>query len=281
MTPDGDVRYTINSQGIRAPHDMSKETPEPFLFIIGDSFTFGVGVNENRTFPRILDTTLARQAINVEVVNLGVAGFGTFHSYERLREYANILKIPQIVIYLFCPNDPIDNIAGKKEVVAGIRIDSHRNHKWPLSIIGHSYHTFRSSAFILDRIYDKWFNPRKQQKSKLQQQSADITDREDFRITTRYLSLMIAWTTQHHIPLLVITTAHSPYSVPLKRFLEERQVPMLEAQDIFARLNAGNNPTHLLEGHWNHYGHQLLAQGIADFLFQQGWLGNEEDTSRP
>lgn len=52
---DGVVTYTINSQGIRAPSDISQKTVSPRIFIIGDSFTFGVGVNEDVTFPRVLD----------------------------------------------------------------------------------------------------------------------------------------------------------------------------------------------------------------------------------
>ncbi len=278
-TPDGIVTYAINSQGIRAPHDISQENVSPLLFIIGDSFTFGVGVNESSTFPRVLDTIFIQQTIDMEIVNLGVAGFGTFHNYERLREYAKLLGTPKIVIYMFCPNDPVDNIAGRKEVVAGIRIDSHRKHKWLLAVIGHSYHTFRSFAFLLDRLYDRWFNPRTQRKRTLQEQTIDLANREDFRNTVAYLSQLIDWTTQHHVSLLVISTSPSQYSGPLKTFLEKREVPMLEAPDIFVRLNTENHPVHLLEGHWNQYGHQLLAQGIADYVLQQTWIEDNSGNS--
>jgi hypothetical protein len=94
QTPDGVVIYDINSQGIRAPHDIAQNSLSPRIFVIGDSLTFGVGVDENIAFPRVLNNVLARQKIDAEVVNLGVAEFGTFHSFERLKEYAKRLGIP-------------------------------------------------------------------------------------------------------------------------------------------------------------------------------------------
>jgi lysophospholipase L1-like esterase len=261
-TLDGIVTYTINSQGVRASHDIPQNAPTSRLFIIGDSFTFGVGVNEEITFPRVLNNMFKQQAIDTDAVNLGVGGFGTFHSYERLREYAKLFGIPKIVIYMFCPNDPVDNIEGKKEVVYGIRIDSHRKHN-------------RSIAFLLDRMYDKWFNPREQKKRELHKQTIEIHNRKDVRSTIKYLSKLIAWTRQHNVHLLVVITSYSQYSGPLKTFLKENQIPMIEARDIFARLNAGRQPVSLLEGHWNQHGHQLIAPCIAEYLFQQEWVESE------
>src|SRR5262245_11864853 len=85
-TPDGQVTYQINSQGIRAPYNFDPDNTHNLkrLFVIGDSLTFGWGVNEENTFPRILNDAMAREGIHLEVVNLGVPGFGTMHSYERL-----------------------------------------------------------------------------------------------------------------------------------------------------------------------------------------------------
>jgi len=279
-TPDGVVTYKINSQGIRSSCDIPQKAVTPRIFIIGDSYTFGVGVNEDMTFPIVLDNIFKQQGLNTTIVNLGVAGFGTLQSYERLREYAELLGVPQIVIYMFCQNDPVDNIAGKKEVVYGIRVDSHRKYKRLLALIGYSYHASRSIAFLFDRIYDTWFNPRIQKIRNLQATKITIYDREDFQSTVKYLSELMRWTSQRNICLLVITTDYSQYSDPLKTFLNNHQIDMIEAGDIFARLNQDSLPVRLIEGHWNQHGHKLIAQGIAEYLMQKKWMEGEKADSR-
>jgi hypothetical protein len=113
-TPDGPVVYQINSQGIRASEDwiLENETNPNIIFAIGDSFTFGLGVNEGFAYPQVLDNLLGNSA---SVVNLGVPGFGTTYTYDRLLEYADTEGMPDIIIYTFVRNDPIDNIIGKKQ----------------------------------------------------------------------------------------------------------------------------------------------------------------------
>jgi len=126
-------------------------------------------------------------------------------------------------------------------------------------------------AFVLDRIYDKFFNPRKQVKAVLEKQDIPVEQRKDFMFTEKHLAQLIEWTQQRHIHLLVITTFDSHFSEPLGNFLLNNQVPMLEATEIFKHSNPDSLPVNLIEGHWNHLGHQLIAAGIADFLKKEGW----------
>lgn len=269
--PDGVVTYAINSQGLRAPEDIEK-CNLPQLYFIGDSFTFGAGINEEYTFPHILNNLFKNQSINMRTVNLGVTGFGTCQCYNRLVEYSTLLGQPQIVVYLFCPNDPVDNITGKKQIVWGIRIDDNRKYKKFLAIVGHCYFNSRIVAFVLDRIYDKQFNPRKQKTKKLHQNNLPIEQRQDFTMTRECLSRLINWTRQRNIRLLVITTSPSIYSQPLFNYLQSNQAPMLEAAEIFKHSNPDSLPVNLIEGHWNQLGHQLIATEIAKFLMQEKWL---------
>jgi GDSL-like Lipase/Acylhydrolase family len=268
-TPVGPVRYAINAQGIRAAADFST-SPDPTrqrMFIIGDSFTFGTSVNEEDTFPSLLNESMKSQRMPVEFVNLGVPGFGTVHSYERLVEYSHILGVPNTVIYLFCPNDPVDNIAGKREVVNGIRIDSHRSNKVLLSYVARAYNELRSMALVLDFYYSRFDNPRKFTRREFNRQSGDVRSRQDFAVTEKYLSTIIGWTKQNNANFVVVTTSHSPYSAPLKTMLWSRGIRMIEADEIFAKANADNQSLYLFDGiHWNKRGHELIARGIEELL---------------
>lgn len=72
-TPEFDVAVRINDQGFRADRGYSLGPPPQTTRIVavGDSFTFGQGVDAHEAFPAILERRL-----DAEVVNLGVPGYG-------------------------------------------------------------------------------------------------------------------------------------------------------------------------------------------------------------
>ncbi len=282
------VTYTINSQGIRAPYDFSQkaEKVSQRIFMIGDSFAFGSNVNEEDTYSRLLQNRLQAHGRSVEVVNLGVPGFGTEQAFERMREYADLLGVPDIVMYMFCPNDPLDNIAGKKEVVNGIRMDSDLRAKLLLSLVGHAYYRSRLLALFLDHLYLARFHPHHGKKPESPRRSdgknsfngaesmqvSDIRQQEDFRSTVASLNRMIAWARKNQVHFFVMTTSPSRYARPLKEFLEKRDVILLEAREVFSRRNAEPSALVLADGHWNKRGHALVAQGIEKLLLRQAWI---------
>ena len=272
-TPDGHVIYQINSQGIRAPYDFDPRSEYTLrcLFIVGDSATFGWGVNEEYTFPRVLNDSLARQEIPVEVINFGVPGFGTMHSYERLLEYSSFLGRPNYVIYAFSANDPIDNISGKKVVVNGIRIDEHRPNKALLSQIALVYHQVRVVSWLFDFYYNRFGNPRNLKKAQLESTHTSVENREDFLLTLKYLLKIIHWTNQNNVALLVLITSYSEYSAPLIEMLSVNEIPVITSEDIFAQFNTDHRSTRLIDGHWNENGHQFIAAGLETLIVQR-WL---------
>jgi lysophospholipase L1-like esterase len=107
--PDlGSVR--INSLGLRGP-ELAPGKPAGVrrVVVLGDSFAFGVGVDEQHVVSARLqailngDHDLAEQA-RFEVVNLGVSGYSTDQELLLFEELAPRLQ-PDIVIVLMCDND--------------------------------------------------------------------------------------------------------------------------------------------------------------------------------
>jgi hypothetical protein len=103
--PDrGDVR--INNLGLRG---RELEPPKPpgvrRVLMFGDSFVFGVGVDE----PHLLSTLLQRR-LDVsgsgpfQVVNMGISGYSTDQQYLLLQERGMELE-PDIVVLIACDND--------------------------------------------------------------------------------------------------------------------------------------------------------------------------------
>lgn len=73
-TPEYDVAVRINAQGFRADREYSPEPPPGVTRVVavGDSFTFGQGVEIEKAWPSIVERRLGK----AEVINLGVPGYG-------------------------------------------------------------------------------------------------------------------------------------------------------------------------------------------------------------
>lgn len=71
------VAFHTNSRGLRSPETDYARGASARILCLGDSFTFGVGVGDDHTWPRQLDGLLdAELGRDVETVNAGVQGWG-------------------------------------------------------------------------------------------------------------------------------------------------------------------------------------------------------------
>jgi lysophospholipase L1-like esterase len=98
----GTVNFQPNFKGYKS-----------LVFALGDSFTQGIGVPADASFPFQLDLLLNvrddRYHMDYGVVNLGVAGYGPQQEIVRLKEYAQKIGIPRYVLLLVCDNDVGDD----------------------------------------------------------------------------------------------------------------------------------------------------------------------------
>ena len=103
------VRVRCNSRGLR---DSEKAVPKPAgttrIVVLGDSFTWGYGVENDETFPAVL----VRQLPAADAVNLGVNGYSTVQESIRL-ETEGLRYEPDWVVVAFCHNDLEDNFDEK------------------------------------------------------------------------------------------------------------------------------------------------------------------------
>ena len=104
-TGRGGEAITVNERGYRgALHDGRPAPGFTRVVMLGDSVTFGSGVSDADTFPALLD---ARPEL--EVINLGVDGYGTDQALLRL-EREGLAYGPSVVVRNFCVrNDYFDN----------------------------------------------------------------------------------------------------------------------------------------------------------------------------
>jgi len=100
----------INSMGFR-DREFTLEKPDGVkrILVFGDSFVFGVGVDQSHLFSTRLEELLnASSSRRFEVINMGVSGYSTDQEYLLFRELGKALD-PDLVILVVCYNDYFGN----------------------------------------------------------------------------------------------------------------------------------------------------------------------------
>jgi lysophospholipase L1-like esterase len=114
--------WTTNSAGFRGTREytMPKPAGTRRVVVLGDSFTFGFGVEDHQTYPAVLEQRLDSTCggTDIEVVNAGVSGFSTSQELALL-EHEGASLAPDAVVVGFFLNDPQDNIDKAVHSVAG------------------------------------------------------------------------------------------------------------------------------------------------------------------
>jgi GDSL-like lipase/acylhydrolase family protein len=90
-----DVRYGIDERGFRRVANRGE--PVRRLFVFGDSFTFGHGVDDGSTWTSVLASRLLRPGEHV--VNAGVMGYGITQMLQRLADLEPEIEPGDLVLF--------------------------------------------------------------------------------------------------------------------------------------------------------------------------------------
>ena len=102
---DYEVEYKINSSGTRE----SGELGAPYeIAFVGDSFTFGFGVNDEETFVSLLNK--GRNDSNQDFTNYGIPGTSTDQHYILIKEKILPRNPKEIFLVVYLANDLFDNL---------------------------------------------------------------------------------------------------------------------------------------------------------------------------
>ena len=291
-----DAILKINSNGFRdLERPISKGDDAYRVAILGDSTTFGVGVEMEQTFPKILESELNR-VLNfpVEVFNLGVNSYNTVNEYSYLREIYDVLKPQMVIIQFSIGNDTgLTAPPGSPEGINNIKVvritkDIARylySYQW----LAKMYYNFQYNYIMgwADRD-SKYFG---------QQFSKDL-----LRLVGRYLSLyeddfqgwidaqqafsdIHSFCKEKNIPLLFAISADGQglsskfetdlmYPIVSKVFkaLRKKNINNFLLLDESFRYYMGKEIQYLWvrpdDSHFSVLAHKLAGKGLFDYIFQ-------------
>ncbi len=79
---DKSIKININSKGLRDyEHEYTKKNGTLRVLVIGDSLTFGIGLNYNDIYTTLLEKNL-KKSENVEIIKAGVGGYEFSQEYQ-------------------------------------------------------------------------------------------------------------------------------------------------------------------------------------------------------
>lgn len=102
-------RVDLDGDGLRLNGgDETRREEFSNILFLGDSNTAGFEVDNDQTVPALLEQGLRVRGFEVNVINLGVRGYGTDQSVRRALRLSEELE-PEQIVYMFTDNDFFDN----------------------------------------------------------------------------------------------------------------------------------------------------------------------------
>lgn len=106
QTPEFSFTVKTNSLGFRDREFSSQKTARTRILALGDSFTYGWGVEIDQSWPKVLERRLRDGGLDVEVANLGRPA-GSPRSYADIAERAVPLLKPDLLIVAVLQGDDL------------------------------------------------------------------------------------------------------------------------------------------------------------------------------
>lgn len=291
-------KVRINNMGLRGP-DIEEHRKKRVL-VIGDSYAFGYGVEEEHTLPSQLSDKL-----DAEVINGGVWGFGPDSEYLMMRHFVPLLQ-PNLVILTLFPRNDLRDLAVSKWTMADDRIlTSIKNDKFVDSegflrrdTISRRYYIpiIREShlaAFTIDRIENAYSNVKYLISRFINGPKPDTYVFDDpgwdddclFRDRCQGLLMeardkaekTMGWLKEFsdniQVPLLVVMIpavdqAHgsAPTETVFHKLAVQEQMNYLDLSDAFIKSGETVDELYLPDRHWSPEGNAVAAQAITEYL---------------
>lgn len=292
------VPVRISSRGLR-DREFAERAPAGTLRILalGDSWTFGVGVARDETWPKRLESILGQDR-SVEVLNTGVSGYETYHEAIRYRRGLSEFEHHVVIVGIY----PVNDVHPKHEKYERLKWlhDFHPALHWLYTAPKRSY---------INQHYEAWRKARKRARRRERHERLVVGEAPDERFpigddwTADYRDGNSGWEMMKASLVDIGETARTHGATPVavlfpdiedlaryEDYCHPRVAPLIEAAareaglewvDLFEtfrpyRIESANASLRLSQGagrtHPNAVGYELIAHSVARELEARGLL---------
>lgn len=281
------VGVKINSLGLRDyEHNLSKGKVR--ILALGDSYTFGEGVELKDTYLSVLENLLQSEfGQKIEIIKAGIPGYGTKQEIIFLKRYISVFK-PKIVLlgllpketfrsespYTYCHGYIVD---GKKinnlYLVSGKLYSSHAKNKFLGRLDAIIKHYYLTPQFMQSR-----FKNLRRKFKKQEPKEENLLSTEDlkkkytltFSLLKEYKKICLAHDAK---PVIILIEGNPREDNFIIRFSRNADIPTLSLYPVFKELADKNTSYHYKHDlHWNRTGHKTAAEAIFDFIISNNLL---------
>lgn len=255
-------RFSIDGSGFRnggsnGPHDRT-------VLFIGDSFTFGYGVDDEDTLVAAAQRELLRNGLHARCLNAGVSRFGTAHELRLLRRLLAEYPVDAVIFQVYPENDLEDNWEdGRFDLQAG-KLTVHKPPRIPVQVrvrgwlysLSESLNSVALKTLCLS-LYRHWLSP--------------TIDDGQFELEGALLREVVRTVEVRNVPLLIFVVPPPPFQGSLgpgsnyRRILELVKASGAHWVDVERTVE---RPEHYLPGH-GHFsvaGNAFVGNALADSL---------------
>lgn len=285
----------------------------PILFL-GDSYVFGWGVRREQRVSELFADELRRHAIDAPVINMAVAGTGTYQALDLLSAFGQPLNPRLVILGFFVGNDFLDNQAAAAivpdlpglggDVVPSLTLvdASERSRALSLRELLRTSPVFNLVKYGLweSSTFRRLFNRLEIQNDRIAlytAQSDDLFNRL-YGPSLKALQEIAQLTRTEGIPMLVLIIPDQlqvlepqlfedydslkPQRI-LSQHLAKLGIPYLDLLPVFT---SAPDPQQLFfreDKHWSRVGHALVARALAPpaISILTGGTGNSEHRREP
>jgi len=312
---DTDFKVTRkhNSHGFRSPEIPVEKPPDRTrVMIVGDSFVYGLGVENEEAFPQVLE----QLEPSLQVINAGVPAYSGAEELVQLREEIGIWK-PDIVIVAYFWNDLFGAYPGrylKFEVRDGELylnppdpptahnpvFDTHwKKHEHRVARYGfiarnsYLYRLVSDRLKVFSFVLQSWWTSLREPDH--QEGDAPASDRSEeepaWKLSLALLREMGRVSRAHgaRFMLLVIPDQAqiepdvNVYGLPpflpdvqerVDGFAKREGIPVLDPLEDLREIRRSEGRAQYFpnDRHWNRVGHRHMAELLRDALRRQGWI---------